>query len=151
MKDISPDLAKTSLEKEKKVGKMMAWVTGLFFLVYSPLIIRDLVAIIFYFDINSFRVTIWLINVFNSYFGFFTIQVDSNARITMPAFTIICLAINYSIGIIDPLVYLFFQKKYREEIKRLLKSIFRLEQSTEQDVALNTLERKTPTNISKLY
>jgi hypothetical protein len=122
----------------------------LFFLVYSPLIIRDLVAIIYYFDINSFRV-IWFINVFNSYFGFFTIQVDSNARITMPAFTIICLAINYSIGIIDPLVYLFFQKKYREEIKRLLKSVFRLEQSTEQDVALNTLERKTPTNISKLY
>ena len=58
MKDISPDLAKTSLEKEKKVGKMMAWVTGLFFLVYSPLIIRDLVAIIYYFDINSFRVNL---------------------------------------------------------------------------------------------
>ena len=80
----------------------------------------------------------------------FSIQVDSNARITMPVFTIICLTINYSIGIIDPLVYLFFQKKYREEIKNLLKSVFRLEQSTKENVALNTMERKTATKLSNL-
>ena len=39
MKGINRDMAKKFLDKEKRVGKMLALLTGLFFLVYMPGII----------------------------------------------------------------------------------------------------------------
>ena len=46
-------------------------------------------------------------------------QIDSNARITSTFPTIVCSIINWSIGIIDPLVYLIRRKEFREEVKNL--------------------------------
>ena len=39
MKDVNSSVAKKSLQRERKVGKMMAMLTGLFFLVYVPTMI----------------------------------------------------------------------------------------------------------------
>ena len=45
MKRVSSAVANKSLERERKVGNMMAMVTGLFFLVYTPTIILRAVII----------------------------------------------------------------------------------------------------------
>jgi hypothetical protein len=45
MKHVSSAVATKSLEREKKVGKMMALVTRLFFLVYIPTIVLRAVII----------------------------------------------------------------------------------------------------------
>ena len=39
MKDVNSSVAKKSLQRERKVAKMMAMLTGLFFLVYVPTMI----------------------------------------------------------------------------------------------------------------
>ena len=52
MKCLNKEMAKKFLVKEKEVGKMLALLTGLFFLVYLPnLILR---AVIFIFLYNKF-------------------------------------------------------------------------------------------------
>ena len=48
--------------------------------------------------------------------------IDQNASVTKTTATIICYLINWSIGIIDPLIYMICRKNYRDEIKCLLKS-----------------------------
>ena len=46
MKNINRDMAKKFLVKEKRVGKMLAILTGLFFVVYMPGIILRAVSLI---------------------------------------------------------------------------------------------------------
>ena len=48
MKNINKEMAKKFLVKEKEVGKMLALLTGLFFLVYLPILILRAVIYIFY-------------------------------------------------------------------------------------------------------
>ena len=55
------------------------------------------------------------------YFGISIKQIAPNARITHPTATLVCSIINWSIGIIDPLVYLIRRKEFREEVKNLFK------------------------------
>ena len=46
MKDMNEKMAKKFLKKEKKVGKMMALLTGLFVLVYIPnIMLRGVITI----------------------------------------------------------------------------------------------------------
>ena len=91
MEGVNLSTAKNMLEKEKRVGKMMAIISVLFFLVYCPSLILH--------------------------------NLNPEARITKPMATILCFLVNASIGIIDPLVYMICQKKYRDEIKAILESI----------------------------
>ena len=55
------------------------------------------------------------------YFSFY--QVEPDARITQPGATLFSYLLNGSLGVIDPLVFLYFQKKYRREIIKLLKPL----------------------------
>ena len=48
IKDMNEKMARKFLEKEKRVGKMMALLTGLFFLVYIPSICLRAVSIVTY-------------------------------------------------------------------------------------------------------
>ena len=53
------------------------------------------------------------------YFDILIKQIAPNARITHPTATLVCSIINWSIGIIDPLVYLIRRQEFREEVKNL--------------------------------
>ena len=122
VKNINPELAKKFLERERRLGKSIGLLTGLFFLVYFPGIVLRKVCIImklynYVWNIILVNTVHWLPNIlkFCTY-----LQYDSNARITRTTLTIVCSIINWSIGIIDPLVYLTRRKKYRDSVKNLL-------------------------------
>ena len=53
----------------------------------------------------------------------FTFQFDPNARITSPKATIVFTSMNWSIGIMDPILFCYFTKKYSDEVRKLLGSI----------------------------
>lgn len=83
----------------------------------------------------------------------FIIQIDPNARITSPTSTTVCSAISYSLGVVDPLVYLFFQKKYRFEIMMLLKRLFCMDRSADIDPDRTTLGQtfRTSTTVRQTF
>ena len=84
-------IASKILQKEKKMGVMLACLSVLYFLVYCPS-----------FVLNT---------------------IDPYARFTKTTASIICNLMNWSIGVLDPLVYVVCQKRYRKEIIILLQSI----------------------------
>ena len=88
IKDTSLDEANKVLQKEKKLGKMVALMNASFGVVYIPLIIVQL-------DVNSF------------------------SRIPI----IIAYFCSYLVVVMDPLVYIYCNEKYCNEIKMILKSI----------------------------
>ena len=51
-------------------------------------------------------------------------NIDPDARFTKPIAQMVCYVFDMSIGIIDPLIYIIFQQKYRNEIKKTFKSFF---------------------------
>ena len=53
IKDMNEEMAKKFLETEKRVGKMMALLTGLFFLVYIPNICLRAVSIVKYIFMHT--------------------------------------------------------------------------------------------------
>ena len=119
VKNINPELAKKFLERERRLGKSIGLLTGLFFFVYFPgIVLRKVHAVMrLYNNIWLLDKVHWLPNIF--WFCIY-LQIDPNARITSTTPTIVCSIINWSIGIIDPLVYLTRRKKYRESVKNLI-------------------------------
>ena len=91
-KGVDQKVARRILEKEKKMGVMLASLSILFFLVYTP--------------------------------SFFLQLVDPYARLTHTTASIMCNLMNWSIGVLDPLVYVICQKSYRTEIKMIVQSMF---------------------------
>ena len=55
--------------------------------------------------------------------SFVLTYMDPYARLTQTTISIICNVMNWSIGVLDPLVYVICQKSYRLEIKTILQSI----------------------------
>jgi len=56
MKSLNKEMAKKFLVKEREVGKMLALLTVLFFLVYLPnLILRAVILIFLYHNIDSIQ------------------------------------------------------------------------------------------------
>ena len=55
--------------------------------------------------------------------SFVLTYMDPYARLTQTTISIICNLMNWSIGVLDPLVYVICQKSYRLEIKTILQSI----------------------------
>ena len=132
IKHLSPEMAKSFLDREWRLGKSIGILTGLFFLVYCPGIILRKVGIICkpFFSPNLYIFIV--LSVQNlSYFVFYLIQIDPTARITSPSATIICYCFNLAIGVIDPMVYLTRRKQYREEIKSLIWSASPMRAPTE--------------------
>ena len=71
-------------------------------------------------------VAIVSIAFFLVYFPTMVLRVmDENANITKRNATIFGYLINWSIGIIDPLVYIMCRKNYRNEIKSIFEAVFR--------------------------
>ena len=49
--------------------------------------------------------------------------MDENSRITSPILNLGARLLSWSMGIIDPVVFLVFTEKYREEVKGLFRGI----------------------------
>ena len=121
VRNINPELAKKFLERERRLGKSIGLLTGLFFLVYFPgIVLRKVHAVMRLYN-NMSNIILdkvhWLPTII--WFCIY-LQIDPNARITSTTPTIACSIINWSIGIIDPLVYLTRRKKYRDSVKNLI-------------------------------
>ena len=121
IRKINPELAKKFLERERRLGVSIGILTVLFFLVYCPTIALRKVS---FEPNNNSLCQVIISNIYTiepglQYFGIFIKQIAPNARITHPTATLVCSIINWSIGIIDPLVYLIRRKEFREEVKNL--------------------------------
>ena len=123
VKNINPELAKKFLERERRLGKSIGLLTGLFFFVYFPgIVLRKVHAVMrLYNNISHIIRLVDKVHQLPTILGFcIYLQIDPNARITSTTPTIVCSIINWSIGIIDPLVYLTRRKKYRDSVKNLI-------------------------------
>ena len=88
---VEEENTKRTLARERKVGKMVATITMLFFITYLPV---DIMCII-----------------------------EHDIMTTRPKLFIIAALFAGSIGIIDPLVYVAFNRQYRDEVKSLINDV----------------------------
>ena len=106
------------IAKERKFGKMMAIIISLFFISYGPTYLLKQVKLrisifLFIFAISSYQKQ-GFTNII------FYIQIHRQATKTHTAKTILYLFIQSSVVVIDPIVYILCNAKYRKEIKRIL-------------------------------
>ena len=129
MKKANLDMANKHLQKERSVGKMMAVITLVYYITYLPVFIlykvRFLLLNTLYMVININLVCcqffqIYLAKINSTYF---INQFDPHSSSTKPTAAIFCYLINWSNVVIDPLIYMVCNEKYRNAIKKLLKPI----------------------------
>ena len=107
--DIHVDFTNAVLEKERKVGKMVAFTTLSLFLSIFPIIVLE--------------------------------SIDPNAAVTYKSAWPGIYAFACSFVVLDPMAYILCHKKYRDEIKNLLRPMcgFMNDGSAKSEIELSTM------------